>query len=69
MLIVRATRKLRQRLGSAAPDDGEPSTTLLGEWYATLLPWRPRQLIRRNGRAVTEPVWPWRGRHLLSQPS
>jgi hypothetical protein len=45
VLIVRATKKLRQRLGSATPHDGEPSTTLLGEWYATLLPWRPQQLI------------------------
>jgi hypothetical protein len=45
VLIVRATKKLRQRLGPATPYDGEPSTTLLGEWYATLLPWRPQQLI------------------------
>jgi hypothetical protein len=45
VLIARATRKLRQRLGSATPHDDEPSTTLLGEWYATLLPWRPQQLI------------------------
>ena len=45
MLIVRATKKLRERLGSAVPHDGEPSTTLLGDWYATVLPWRPRQLI------------------------
>jgi hypothetical protein len=44
-MIVRATKKLRQRLGSATPHDGEPSTTVLGEWYATVLPWRPRQLI------------------------
>ena len=39
VLIVRATKKLRQRLGAATPHDGEPSTTLLGDWYATLLPW------------------------------
>jgi hypothetical protein len=45
VLIVRATKKLRQRLGSAAPHDGDMSTTLLGDWYSTLLPWRPRQLI------------------------
>jgi len=24
--------------------DGEMSTTLLGDWYATYLPWRPRQV-------------------------
>jgi hypothetical protein len=45
VLIVRATKKLRQRLGSATAHDAEPSTTMLGEWYATLLPWRPQQLI------------------------
>jgi uncharacterized protein DUF6933 len=45
VLIVRATKKLRQRLDSAVPHDGEPSTTLLGDWYATYLSWRPRQLI------------------------
>lgn len=45
MVIVRATKKLRQRLGTVAPLDEEASTTLLGEWYATLLPWRPQQLV------------------------
>jgi hypothetical protein len=45
VLIVRATKKLRQRLGTGRPHDGEPSTTLLGDWYATVLSWRPRQLI------------------------
>lgn len=43
MVIVRATRKLLQRLGPAA-DDGPASTTLLGDWYATVLPWRPRHV-------------------------
>ena len=56
MLIVRATKKLRQRLGSAVPHDGEPSTTLLGEWYATALPWRPRQLILLVNERTLLPV-------------
>lgn len=43
MVIVRATRKLLQRLGPPLPDD-RVSTGLLGEWYATYLPWRPRQV-------------------------
>jgi hypothetical protein len=47
VLIVRATKKLRQRLGTGRPHDGEPSTTLLGDWHATALPWRPRQLFLR----------------------
>jgi hypothetical protein len=43
MVIVRATRKLLQRLGARPRIDIEQSTTLLGDWYATVLPWRPRQ--------------------------
>jgi hypothetical protein len=56
VLIVRATKKLRQRLSSAAPHDGEPSTTLLGEWYATSLSWRPRQLILLVNEQTLLPV-------------
>jgi hypothetical protein len=37
MLIVRATKKLLQRVGQPTLQDGEHSTTLLGEWYATAL--------------------------------
>ncbi len=57
MLIVRATRKLIQRLGGA-PRAGEAdeSTTLLGDWYATLLPWRPRQLALLINERTLVPV-------------
>lgn len=56
MLIARATKKLRQRLGSAVPHDDEPSTTLLGDWYATALPWRPQQLILLVNEQTLLPV-------------
>jgi hypothetical protein len=56
VLIVRATKKLRQRLGSAGANDNEPSTTLLGDWYATALPWRPRQLILLVNEQTLLPV-------------
>jgi hypothetical protein len=56
VLIVRATKKLRQRLGSATAYDAEPSTTMLGEWYATLLPWRPQQLILLVNERTLLPV-------------
>jgi hypothetical protein len=56
VLIVRATKKLRQRLGSAVPHEGEPSTTLLREWYATALPWRPLQLILLVNERTLLPV-------------
>jgi hypothetical protein len=43
MVIVRCTRKLLQRVGPPAKL-GPASTTLLGDWYGTYLPWRPRQV-------------------------
>ncbi|MGH3826906.1 MAG: DUF6933 domain-containing protein, partial [Pseudonocardiaceae bacterium] len=42
MLIVRATKKLLDRLDPPGPDAGPASTTLLGDWYATALFWRPQ---------------------------
>jgi hypothetical protein len=56
VLIVRATKKLRQRLRATTPYDGEPSTTLLGEWYANLLPWRPQQVILLVNEKTLLPV-------------
>ena len=48
MLIVRATGKLRQRLGRSTLREGERATTLLGEWYATALFWRPQVALLVN---------------------
>ena len=42
-MIVRATRKLLDRIKPSEANEAEP-TTLLGDWYATVLPWRPRQV-------------------------
>lgn len=38
MVIVRPTRKLLQRLGPVPAVDDQESTSLRGDWYATLLP-------------------------------
>lgn len=48
MLIVRATKKLLDRIGPPTLRDGERSTTLLGQWYATALPWRPQVALLVN---------------------
>jgi hypothetical protein len=48
VLIVRATKKLLPRLRSPNLQDGEHSTTLLGQWYATALPWRPQVALLVN---------------------
>jgi hypothetical protein len=42
VVIVRATKKLRQRIGPPTLVEGDRSTTVLGDWYAMSLPWRPQ---------------------------
>ena len=39
---MRATKKLAQRLGGFAPAPTEPDLPQLGEWYATVIFWRPQ---------------------------
>ena len=48
VLIVRATGKLLQRLSRPTLREGEGATTLLGEWYATILFWRPQVALLVN---------------------
>jgi hypothetical protein len=48
VLIVRATKKLLQRVGPPTLREGEPCTTLLGQWYATVLFWRPQVALLVN---------------------
>lgn len=42
MLIVRATKKLLDRLGPANLGEGEQSTTVMGQWYTTAVFWKPQ---------------------------
>jgi hypothetical protein len=42
MVIVRATKKLLDRLGPPTSAAEQASTTLLGDWYATAWFWRPQ---------------------------
>lgn len=48
MLVVHATKKLRDRLKSAPRHTDEASTTTLGSWYATALFWRPQVALFVN---------------------
>lgn len=50
MLVVRGTRKLRDRVKGATAGDGEVSTTELGDWFATALFWRPQAALLVNTR-------------------
>ncbi|KUG56325.1 hypothetical protein AVL62_16260 [Serinicoccus chungangensis] len=56
MVIVRATRKLLQRLGPVTAVEEQESTSLLGDWYATVLPWRPRQVALMVSQTTLLPV-------------
>lgn len=58
MFILRATAKLRQRIGPSAPHHDERSTTLLGDWYATMLPWRPQIALLVNEHTLLPVLMP-----------
>ena len=52
MLVVRGTKKLRDRVKGAAAVDGHASTTTLGDWFATALFWRPQIALLVNSRTL-----------------
>jgi hypothetical protein len=48
VLVIHATKKLRDRLKTAPPHGVEASTTALGDWYGTVLFWRPQVALFVN---------------------
>ncbi|HEX6421898.1 MAG TPA: plasmid pRiA4b ORF-3 family protein [Acidimicrobiales bacterium] len=52
MLVVRGTKKLRDRVRGAPAADGDVSTTELGDWFATALFWRPQVALLVNTRTL-----------------
>jgi hypothetical protein len=44
MLVVRGTKKLRDRVRSTAAVDADVSTTVLGDWFANALFWKPQHV-------------------------
>jgi hypothetical protein len=57
VLVVRATKKLLDRVG---PPEPEPpaSTTVLGDWYATALFWQPHVALFVNERTLIPVLTP-----------
>lgn len=51
MVIVRGTRTFRDRVGSAREPD-TPSTTKLGDWFATVMFWRPQVALFVNATTL-----------------
>lgn len=50
MLVVRGTKKLRDRVRATPAGAGDVSTTLLGDWFATALFWKPQVALLVNAR-------------------
>jgi uncharacterized protein DUF6933 len=48
VVVIHGTKKLLVRLGGATPGPGERSTTALGNWYATVLFWKPQVALFVN---------------------
>jgi hypothetical protein len=48
VLIEHATKKLLDRIGPPSLGEGEQSTTLLGQWYATAMFWKPQVALFVN---------------------
>ena len=48
MLVVHATKKLRDRVKAIPVHSSETSTTRLGDWYATAVFWRPQVCLFVN---------------------
>jgi hypothetical protein len=58
MVIVRATKKLQQRIGAPTLGEAERSTTVLGDWFATTLFWRPQVALLVNGATLLPVLMP-----------
>jgi len=60
VLIVRATKKLLDRIGPPTLREGEHSSTILGEWYATALFWKPQVVLLVNEPTLLPCYCRWR---------
>ena len=52
MLVVRGTKKLRDRVKGVAAGAGDESSTVLGDWFATALFWKPQAVLLVNQRTL-----------------
>lgn len=50
MLVVRGTKKLRDRVKGPVAGDDDVSTGVLGDWFATALFWKPQVALAVNAR-------------------
>ncbi|MCU0972273.1 MAG: hypothetical protein MUF57_11090 [Gammaproteobacteria bacterium] len=58
MFTLHCTAKLRDRLNRPLPGARSPTTTRLGDWYATALFWRPQLALLVNERTLLPALLP-----------
>jgi hypothetical protein len=58
MLVLRATKRLLDRLGRPTLGEADQSTTMLGPWYATTLRWRPQVALLVNETTLLPVLMP-----------
>jgi hypothetical protein len=58
VLVVRGTKKLRDRLKAVPATEGDVSTNVLGDWFATALFWRPQAALLVNQRTFVPVFMP-----------
>lgn len=59
MFVVRGTKKFRDRVRDQAPGPGEVSTTALGNWYVTVLFWKPQVALFVNEATLVPVLMPF----------
>ena len=60
VVTLRCTRKLLRRLRVDPPHSTRPPTTVLGDWHANLLVWRPQLIHCMSDRALLSVLLPAR---------
>lgn len=59
MFTLHCTEKLRNHLKRAVAAEKSPATTLLGDWYGTVMFWRPRVALLVNERTLMPILLPF----------
>ena len=57
VLVVRGTKKLRDRIGATSSED-VTATTALGDWYANAVFWKPHMAFLVNATTLLPVVFP-----------
>ncbi len=58
MLVLRATKRLLDRIGRPTLGEADQSTTMLGPWYANALRWRPEVALLVNEATLLPVLMP-----------